>query len=47
MTGMKAEIKKFLKGKSVKVVIDESGKSLRLGNAKTSELLKAAVKLGY
>lgn len=43
---LKAEAKKFLRSKGVKTITVGS-KTLRLGNAKTSDLVKAATKLGF
>lgn len=47
MTGIKAQVKKFLRSKGVKTIADEKGIVKRLGNAKTVELLKVAAKLGF
>lgn len=44
--GMKAELKKFLKEKGVSKISTPTGE-LRLGNAKTVDLFKAAHKLGF
>lgn len=47
MTGIKAQVKKFLRSKGIKTITDEKGIVKRLGNAKTVELLKVAAKLGF
>lgn len=47
MTGLKAQLKKFLKAKGIKTIQDESGKTLRIGNATTNDLLKVASKHGF
>ena len=47
MTGLKAQIKKFLKAKGIKTIQNESGKTFRLGNATTNDLLKVASKYGF
>lgn len=47
MTGLKAQIKKFLRSNGINTITNEQGRSIRLGNAKTQELLKAAVKYGF
>lgn len=45
--GLKAEIKSFLRSKGVKNILTNEGKEVRLGNAKTIELLKVATGLGF
>lgn len=45
--GLKAEIKSFLRSKGVKTILTNEGKEVRLGNAKTIELLKVATELGF
>ena len=47
MTGLKAQIKKYLRSNGINTIVDERGRSIRLGNAKTRELLKVAVKYGF
>lgn len=47
MTGLKAEIKKYLRSNGIKTITNDQGRSVRLGNAKTQELLKVAVKYGF
>lgn len=44
---MKAEVKRFLRSKGISTITNEKGQEVRLGTAKTIELLKAAAKLGY
>lgn len=45
--GMKADVKAFLKDKHIKTIVLPSGKEVKLQNAKTSDLITYAVKLGY
>ena len=47
MTGLKAQIKKFLRTNGVKTIANEQGRLIRLGNAKTQDLLKVATKYGF
>lgn len=47
MTGLKAQIKKHLRNNGINTITDERGRSIRLGNAKTRELLKVAIKHGF
>lgn len=47
MTGLKAQIKKFLRSNGINTIADERGRLIRLGNAKTRELLKVAVEYGF
>lgn len=47
MTGLKAQIKKYLRSNGVKTITNEQGRSMRLGNASTKELLKVATKHGF
>lgn len=44
---IKAEVKKFLRSKGISTITNEMGHELRLGTAKTIDLLKVAAKLGY
>ena len=45
--GMKADVKVFLKQHGVKTIVLDSGKEVKLQNAKTSDLITYASKLGY
>ena len=45
--GMKADVKDFLKQHGVKTITLTSGKEVKLQNAKTSDLITYASKLGY
>lgn len=45
--GMKADVKAFLKQRGVKTITLTSGKEVKLQNAKTSDLITYASKLGY
>ena len=45
--GMKADVKAFLKQRGVKTITLDSGKEVKLQNAKTSDLITYASKLGY
>lgn len=45
--GIKADVKAFLKSKQVKTIVLPSGKEVKLQNAKTSDLITYASKLGY
>lgn len=45
--GMKADVKAFLKGKNVKKITLANGKEVKIQNAKTSDLISYASKLGY
>ena len=47
MTGLKAQIKKYLRSNGINMVTNDQGRSIRLGNAKTQGLLKVAVKHGF
>lgn len=47
MTGLKAQIKKYLRSNGINTLTNEQGRSIRLGNAKTQDLLKVAVKHGF
>ena len=47
MTGLKAQIKKHVRSNGIKTIINEQGRTIRLGNAKTQDLLKVAVKHGF
>ena len=47
MTGLKAHIKKHLRSKGINMITSDQGRSIRLGNAKTQDLLKVAVKHGF
>lgn len=47
MTGLKAQIKKFLRNKGINTITSEQGRIVRLGNAKTQDLLKVANKYGF
>lgn len=47
MTGLKAQIKKFLRSNGITTIANEKGRSIRLGNAKTQDLLKVANKYGF
>lgn len=44
--GIKAEVKKELRAAGIKTVVKSNGKTVRLGNASTVELLQAKEKLG-
>lgn len=46
MTGIKSDVKKFLKSKGVKAIVT-NGHKKTLSSAKTSALLSHAFKLGY
>ena len=46
MSGMKSDVKKFLKAKGIKSV-SSNGHKKTLSSAKTSVLLSEAFKLGY
>ena len=45
--GIKADVKAFLKQRGVKTIVLDTGKEVKLQNAKTSDLITYAVKLGY
>ena len=45
--GIKADVKAFLKAKQVKTIVLPSGKEVKLQNAKTSDLISYASKVGY
>lgn len=47
MTGLKAQIKKYLRSNGINMITNDQGRSIRLGNAKTQDLLKVAVKHGF
>lgn len=47
MIGMKAKIKKYLLSRGVNMITNDKGRSIRLGSAKTRDLLKAAIAIGY
>ena len=47
MTGLKAQIKKYLRSNGINTITNEQGRSIRLGNAKTQDLLKVAIKHGF
>ncbi len=46
MLGMKASAKKFLKSKGIKT-IDKEGTLVKLQNAKTVDVVKAAIAKGF
>lgn len=43
--GMKAEIKQELKSLGIKTIKNDSGVDIKLGNAKTSDLISALAKV--
>ena len=45
MTGMKAQVKHRLRSKGIRTITTDTGKVLKLQQAKTSELIKVASKL--
>ena len=45
--GIKADVKAFLKAKQIKTIVITNGKEVKLQNAKTSDLISYASKLGY
>ena len=45
--GIKADVKAFLKDKHIKTIVLPRGKEVKLQNAKTSDLITYASKLGY
>lgn len=47
MSGLKAQAKRYLRAKGIKRVLDEQGNETKLQQAKTSDLLKAAIKEGF
>ena len=47
MTGIKAQVKSFLKSKGINKIQNEKGQDVKIQQAKTSELIKVATKLGY
>lgn len=47
MTGLKAQIKKHLRNNGIKTIVNEQGRTIRLGNAKMQDLLKVAMKYGF
>jgi hypothetical protein len=46
LMGLKAEAKKFLRAHNVRTIKTQHGE-LRLGNARTTDLLKVAFSLGF
>lgn len=47
MTGLKAQVKKFMKSKVVNSITLANGSQVKLQNAKTVDILNAAFKLGF
>ena len=47
MTGLKAQVKKFMKSKGVNTITLANGSRVKLQNAKTVDILNAAFKLGF
>ena len=45
MAGMKAQVKHQLRSKGIRTITTDTGKVLKLQQAKTSELIKVASKL--
>ena len=45
MTGMKAQVKHQLRSKGIRTITTDTGKVLKIQQAKTSELIKVASKL--
>ena len=44
--GMKAQAKKELRAMGIKAILTDSGKEVKLGNAKTADLIKELAKHG-
>lgn len=44
--GMKAQAKKELRAMGIKTILTDFGKEIKLGNAKTAELIKELAKHG-
>ena len=47
MTGLKAQVKKFMKSKGINTITLANGSQVKLQNAKTVDILNAAFKLGF
>lgn len=47
MTGLKAQVKKFMKSKGINTITLANGSRVKLQNAKTVDILNAAFKLGF
>lgn len=42
MTGLKAQVKKFLASKGIKTITTDTGRTIKLQQAKTNQLIKRA-----
>lgn len=42
MTGLKAQVKSFLKAKGIKTIQNDKGQEIKLQNAKTTDLIENA-----
>lgn len=47
MSGLKAQAKRYLRSKGIKQILNEEGNETKLQQAKTADLLKAAIKEGF
>ena len=47
MTGLKAQVKKFMKSKGINTITLANGSRVKLQNDKTVDILNAAFKLGF
>lgn len=47
MQGLKSQVKKFLRSKGIKSITLDNGASIKLQNAKTTDLCRVAFKLGF
>lgn len=47
MNGLKAKAKKYLKSKGIKTIRLDNSALLKLQNAKTSDVVKVAIKNGF
>lgn len=45
MTGLKAQVKRFLRNKGIKTIQNEKGQEVKLQNAKTADLIEKASKV--
>lgn len=45
MTGLKAQVKSFLRDKGIKTIQNEKGQEVKLQNAKTADLIEKASKI--